>query len=103
MQTVTVKLVTIIAEAVLAKRLIQAVLAAGATGYTLSEASGAGSRDMRASTLDGANIRLETLASPAVAEALLAGLARDWFPHYAVIAWTSDVAVVRGEKYATRS
>ncbi len=103
MQTVTVKLVTIVAESVLAKRLCAAVRAAGATGYTLSDATGVGSRDMRASTLDGENIRIETLVSPAVAESLLEMLARDWFPHYAVIAWTSDVAVVRGEKYAVRS
>ncbi len=100
MQTVTVKLVTIIAESVLADRLTRAILADGATGYTLSAATGAGSRDMRASTLDGENIRIETLVSPAVADALLERLARDWFPHYAVIAWVSDAAVVRGEKYA---
>ena len=102
MQTVAVKLVTIVAESVLAKRLCQTVLEVGATGYTISDAAGVGSRDMRASTLDGANVRIEVLASPAVAEAVLVALARDWFPHYAVIAWMSEVAVVRGEKYAAR-
>jgi nitrogen regulatory protein P-II 2 len=102
MHTATVKLVTIVAESVLADRLTRAILAAGATGYTLTPATGAGSRDMRASTLDGENIRIETLASPAVAEALLERLARDWFPHYAVIAWVSDVAVLRGEKYVSK-
>ncbi len=100
MQTVAVKLVTIVAESVLEKRLLLAVKAAGATGYTVSNATGVGSRDMRASTLDGENIRIETLVCPEVAEALLEVLVRDWFPHYAVIAWISDVAVVRGEKYA---
>lgn len=103
MQTVTVKLVTIVAENVLADRLTRAILAVGATGYTVTHATGAGSRDMRASTLDGENIRVETLVSPQVAEALLAKLASDWFPHYAVIAWTTDAQVIRGEKYALKS
>jgi nitrogen regulatory protein P-II 2 len=102
MQTVAVTLVTIVAEKVLAKRLTQAILAAGATGYTLGEAGGVGSRNMRASTLDGENIRIEVLAGEDVADALLEMLARDWFPHYAVVAWTSTARVVRGEKYAGR-
>ena len=102
MQTVAVTLVTIVAEKVLATRLTRAVMAAGATGYTMTEASGVGSRDMRASTLDGENMRIEVLAGDAVAEALLVMLARDWFPHYAVVAWVDSVRVVRGEKYAGR-
>ena len=102
MQTVPVSLVTIIAEKVLAARLTHAILAAGATGYTITEAHGVGSRDMRASTLDGENIRIEVLAGGSVADALLEMLARDWFPHYAVVAWAAEVRVVRGEKYAGR-
>ncbi len=102
MQTVSVSLVTIVAEKVLAPRLTQAILAAGASGYTLVEARGVGSRDMRASTLDGENVRIEVLAGAAVADALLEMLARDWFPHYAVVAWAAEVRVVRGEKYASR-
>ena len=102
MQTVTVSLVTIVAEKVLATRLTQAILAAGASGYTIAEARGMGSRDMRASTLDGENVRIEVLAGAAVADALLEMLARDWFPHYAVVAWAAEVRVVRGEKYASR-
>lgn len=102
MQTVPVSLVTIVAEKVLATRLTQAILAAGASGYTITEARGVGSRDMRASTLDGENVRIEVLAGEGVADALLAMLARDWFPHYAVVAWAGTVRVVRGEKYAGR-
>jgi nitrogen regulatory protein P-II 2 len=102
MQTVAVTLVTIVAEKVLATRLTQAILAAGATGYTIGDAGGVGSRNMRASTLDGANVRIEVLAGADVADTLLEMLARDWFPHYAVVAWTSMACVVRGEKYAGR-
>jgi hypothetical protein len=42
---------------------------------------------------------LETLVSSAVAEGLWAILQRDYFPHYAIIAYTQTVQVIRGEKY----
>lgn len=93
------RLVTIVAEEVLHNRLVTTVQAAGATGYTVSAATGAGSRGLRSTTLGGQNIRLEALLSPAAADRLLEVLARDWFPHYAVVAWMADVEVVRGDKY----
>ncbi len=96
------RLVTIVAEEVLAPRLVAAVMAAGATGYTTSPASGLGSRGLRSTTLGGENVRVETLVAPAAAERLMAVLARDWFPHYAVVAWVAEVAVVRGEKYGAK-
>ena len=100
MQTVPIKLVTIVAENILADRLVRDILAAGATGYTITAANGAGSRDLRASTLGGENVRIETLVVPRIAEVLLEQLAKDWFPDYAVIAWVTTVDVIRGQKYA---
>jgi nitrogen regulatory protein P-II 2 len=92
--------VTVVAEAVLEQRLLRDVQAAGARGWTVTEARGQGTRSVRASEGEGANVRLETLVQPDVAQRLLALLARDYFPHFAVVAWTSEVQVVRGEKYA---
>ena len=98
-----VKLVTIVAEAVLRERLAELVLGAGASGYTLSDATGQGSRARRSTTvLDGENVRLEALASDEVAERVLEVLAREYFPHYAVVAWIADVEVVRGGKFGSR-
>ena len=94
------RLVTIVAESVLEDRLVTAVMAAGATGYTTSPASGAGSRDLRSTTLGGQNVRVEALVPDDAAERLMAVLVKDWFPHYAVVAWVSAVEVVRGAKYA---
>ena len=94
------KLVTIVAEAVLAERLTQLVGEAGASGYTLSPARGAGSRGLRSTTvLDGDNVRLEVLLAERAASRLLDLLARDFFSHYALVAWTADVDVLRGEKF----
>lgn len=99
MHTVTLKLLTIVAEAVLEDRLIRDLKRLGAKGYTLTEVRGEGSRGVRSSEWEGKNIRLESVVSPLVAERILSHLAEAYFPHYAVIAYLENVEVVRGEKY----
>jgi nitrogen regulatory protein P-II 2 len=47
----------------------------------------------------GQGIRIETVVSAAVADRVLAHVAKHYFPSYAVIAYLSTVEVVRGEKY----
>jgi hypothetical protein len=99
--TTQLRLLTIVAESVLEDRLVRDIVACGATGYTATRAHGQGSRETRASALGG-NVRLEVVVDAHVERELLAALARDYFPNYAVIAWTQSVEVVRGAKY-TRS
>jgi hypothetical protein len=93
-------LVTIIAEDVLEPRLTELVMRLGATGYTASPCRGEGSRGLRTGSMPGGNVRIEVIVSTAVADAIVARLASDYFPHYAVIAWRAEVGVVRGDKYA---
>ena len=92
-------LVTVVAEAVLEHRLVRDVAACGAHGWTVCDARGQGSRGVRAAEFEGANVRLETLVSSAVADRFLAVLAREYFPDYAVVAWTTPASVVRPSKY----
>ncbi len=99
MDTEELILVTVIAEAILEHRLVRDVAASGAHGWTVCDARGQGSRGIRADEFEGANVRLETLVSAQVADAFLTVLARDYFPRYAVVAWTTPAAVVRPEKY----
>lgn len=99
MATSSMKLVTLVAESVLADRLAIELRRLGATGWTLTEARGDGSRGIRSGPLPGENVRLESVVEPEVAERILATLARDYFPHFALVAWVTDVQVVRGEKY----
>jgi nitrogen regulatory protein PII len=99
MALVPLKLVTIIAEAFLEERLIRDIKKLGARGYTITSARGEGSRGVRASEWEGNNIRLETIVSPAVAEKILSHLAEVYFANYAVVAFTENVEVVRGDKY----
>ena len=99
MKTVPLCLVTIIAEAVLKERLIQDLRHAGARGYTITDAEGEGARQRRVGEILGANIRLETIVSPEVADRLLQVISTEYFDRYAIIAYLSTVSVIRGEKY----
>ncbi len=95
----SLQLVTIVAEPVLEERLIDALHRLGARGHTVAEVRGAGSRGMRASDPPGQGVRIEVVVSTAVADRILEHVAEHYFSNYAVIAFVSDVAVVRGEKY----
>jgi len=93
------KLVTIIAEAVLEERLLRELRQLGARGYTLVMARGEGTRGVHASNWEGPNLRIETLVSPEVAERIMAYIADHYFADYAVIVYSMDAEVIRGEKY----
>jgi len=99
MQTVPLKLLTVIAEAVLEERLLRDIRERGAKGYTLDNVRGEGSRGVRATEWEGKNIKVETIVDAATADKILDHLAKHYFPRYAVIAYIHDVGVVRGDKY----
>ena len=99
MHTHPLKLITIIAEPVLEPRITAELLALGATGFTVVDGRGAGSRALHAAEIPGVNVRIESIVTTTVAEAIVAHLATQYFPNYSVIAYVSDVAVVRGAKY----
>jgi len=99
MRTTTLHLVTIVAESVLESRLVRELKGLGASGWTVTDSRGEGSRGMRAGDVPGEGIRLEVVATPAVADRIVSYIAEHYFPHYAVIAWVTEVQVVRGDKY----
>lgn len=95
------KLVTIIAEPVLEPRITQELREFGATGFTVVEGRGEGSRAMHAAEIPGTNVRIETIVPPEIAERILAHVADAYFASYEVIAYLSDVDVMRPDKYRT--
>lgn len=99
MQMTRVKLLTIIAEAVLEDRLTREIRELGARGFTRSEVRGEGSRGRRVGDVEGANVRLECLVSSETAERITAALAERYFENYAIVVFVEDVSVVRGDKY----
>lgn len=92
------KLVTVVAEPAIEGRLTADLVALGATGYTVVEARGRGTHG-RAREFPGANLRIEAVVPPEVAERILAHLAAQYFADYAITAYVSDVAVVRAGQF----
>jgi nitrogen regulatory protein P-II 2 len=99
MNTVSLKLITIIAEAILEPHLLREIRELGAKGYTITKVHGEGSRGVRASDWEGGNVKIEALVGPAVAERILDHVADTYFEHYAVVAYLGEASVVRGDKY----
>lgn len=95
----TVICLTIVAEAVLEQRLLEDLAAAGAKGWTITPARGSGPINRRVSDLEGGSIRVEALLPVRAAEDMWQALQRDYFPDYAVVAWSLEVQVARSEHY----
>ena len=99
MNTVPYRLVTIVAERIVRDALVEAVYALGATGHTLTDVSGEGSRGVHASSWEGASVKIEAIVPPDVADRIAAHVAATYFAHHSVIVYLQDVLVLRGGKY----
>ena len=99
MNTHPMTLLTIVAESILKDRLIHEIRNARAKGFTITDVSGEGSRQRRVSELLGENIKIEVIAKREVADKVLEVLQKEYFSRYAVIAYMSEIQVVREEKY----
>ena len=100
MQTVTYRLVTVVAERTVRDRLLSAIHDLGATGHTIADVQGEGSRGVSAAGWTGASVKIETIVPPDVADRIVAHVAERYFAHHSVIVYLQDVEVVRGSKYA---
>ena len=93
------KLITIVSEAALETRLISNCMALGAKGYTVTDAHGTGPRNQRNGDLEGGNIKIEIVTDSKTVEKIVEKLQADYFPHYALSCWVSDVEILREERY----
>jgi len=95
----TLKLLTIITEALVAKRLITDLEGFHVSGYTISEVEGKGSSNLSASDWEGRNKKIEILLSNELAERILEHVQNEYFENYSVVAYLKDVQVIRSEKF----
>ena len=104
MQLYPLKLVTVVGEAVIMEDIAELGLKLGASGYTISDVSGHGSRSARnvSSTGGAKTLKVEFVVPTEVATKILEEVSHEYFEHYAIIAWLSDVSVVRGEQYTLK-
>jgi len=94
------KLLTVITEEALERPLVKIITEAGARGYTITEAWGAGERGVRGPGVEqGANIRVEVICEQDMAWQIAEILHQKYFRDFAMVLYLSDVEVMRGEKF----
>jgi len=96
---VLLKKVTITAERLLRDDLIGLIKRHGATGWSVTAVEGEGSRGNRTSDFEGRNSQIDTIVSRETADAIMAEVAEKYFADWAIITYSTDVEVMRGEKY----
>ena len=94
------KLVTIVCEAYAKEAVKKLLREVGAHGCTIFDVEGDGSHGERPADIrEFANIQIEVIVPPNVAQTLLERLEKEFFPRYAMIAFEGDVRVLRKEKF----
>ena len=94
------KLVTIITESILESMLVKDIEQLGATGYTIKEARGQGTRGLRSADWDqNRNIQIEVICDEGVASAIIDHCQKEYYSNYAMVLYISEVQVLRPEKF----
>lgn len=94
------KLLTVVTESVLEQMLCDELIELGASGYTVVNARGRGSRMIReAGWSSDSNIRIEVICEENTADRIIKHLRERYYEHYAMILYISDIAVLRPEKF----
>ena len=94
------KLVTIICESVLEERIVELLRECGAHGHTAFDVRGSGRQGKRSADLvESGNVQIEVIVKSSVATAVLERLHQEFFAAYAMVAYESEVHVMRPEKF----
>ena len=94
------KLVTIVCESYAKEAVKKLLREVGAHGCTHFEVEGDGSKGERPADIrEFANIQIEVILPPERAGALLERLQKELFSRYAMIAYETDVRVLRADKF----
>lgn len=100
METYPMKMVTIICEALAKEAITRLLRETGAHGFTVFEVEGAGDKGERTMEMwEFANLQFEVIVPPPVATRLLERLQCEFFPRYTMVAYETDVRVLRPQKF----
>jgi nitrogen regulatory protein PII len=94
------KLVTIVCEAILEERVVELLRESGAHGHTAFFVRGSGNQGERnADMAETGNVQIQVIVKTSVSETLITRLQNELFKAYAMVAYESDVRVLRPEKF----
>ena len=100
MNTHSRKLVIIVAESALERRLAEDAMRLGAHGYTVMDVRGAGARGNRSGDWEAERtIQMEIVCDERVSKTIAAHVQQAYFEHFAVTLFVSDVEVLRPDKF----
>lgn len=100
MNTHPMKRVTVICEALAREPVLRLLTEMGIQGWTLWEVEGAGAWGRRTGDIpEFGNIQVEIILQPAAADRLLERLWGDLFPKFAMVAYETDIRVLRPSKF----
>ena len=92
------KLLTVVCEELAEGRVVEILERHGATGHTVTEVRGRGSRGIRGGGR-GRNSRVEAVMGAGPAQDAVEEISRTMFADYALVLYVSDVGVVRGDRF----
>ncbi len=97
------KKLVIITEQLILEGVTKIIERCGATGYTITAASGKGSRGVRSSdrvTDATANVKIEIIVTrPDLADEIASQVAAKYFENYSGITYAEDVEILRPQKF----
>ncbi len=99
MKLMNFKLVTIICEPVLSSRILEHSNRLGATGFTITEVRGQGNGEKSSGEIPDSKIKIEIVMAPEVAVHLMNSLSETYFKNYSIITYSSEISVLRPEKF----
>lgn len=99
------KKLVIITEKIISEKVCALIEEQGATGYTITNASGKGSRGKRSDERSGlmdtyVNVKIEAIVKDtATADAIAGAVADKYFQNYSGITYAEDVEILRPQKF----
>ena len=94
------KRVTVVCEAYARTPVTELVTSVGAHGWTVFAVEGSGHQGSRPGDIpEFENVQFEVIVPPAVAETLMTRLQAELFPNFAMVAYESDIRVLRRDKF----
>ncbi len=94
------KLLTVVCETSLERRVLDALREAGASGYTLTDVRGGGARGERDGDWEGGrSVEIKVLCDDGTAGRIVDALMDRYSADYALTLWVADVGVARPSKF----